>query len=84
MKKVASSVPGCRYANLNPLLPAVCCLLPAACCGNCSRLTRITVGAQSGLHWSDSFTFPYNIGDITRAGEGYRLIAEIGKGAKPL
>lgn len=39
---------------------------------------------QSGLHWSDSFTFPFNVGDSTRAGEGYRLVAEIAKGNKPL
>jgi len=39
---------------------------------------------KSGLHWSDSFTFPFNVGDSTRAGEGYRLVAEIAKGNKPL
>lgn len=40
--------------------------------------------AKNGLHWGDNVAAPYNIGDSTLGGEGFRLIAERLAGAKDI
>ena len=40
--------------------------------------------AFNGIHWGDNVAVQYHIGDAMLAAEGYRLIAELLGGAKPI